>query len=445
MSRKYFGTDGVRGRVGEPPLTVDFALRLASAAARVLAPDGGKVLVGKDTRLSGYMFEAALEAGFVAAGVDVLMIGPLPTPAIAYLTQKFECDLGVVISASHNPYEDNGIKFFNGQGGKLTDEAEAEIERHLEEPPITRESPKLGTARRVDKSRVHYQQFCSSTIPEGMNLSGLKIVIDCAHGAGYKVAPRTLTDLGAEVIPIGCSPNGRNINLNCGSTAPQLLQMMVPGVKADLGIALDGDGDRLVMVDQAGQLIDGDQLLYIIARARKAAGKLVGPVVGTVMSNLGLEHALTADGIAFKRAKGGDRYVLEMLRESGGVLGGETSGHLLCLDKTTTGDALISALQVLAIIKQSGKSIAQLAAPVQKYPQILENVRVAKKIDVNASSAIQGAVKQAEQRLNGMGRVVLRPSGTEPVIRVMVEGREEGLVRQLAKELAKSVADAAAA
>ena len=443
MSRKYFGTDGVRGRVGQPPLTVDFALRLASAAARVLAPQGGKVLVGKDTRLSGYMFEAALEAGFVAAGVDVLMIGPLPTPAIAYLTQKFECNFGVVISASHNLYEDNGIKFFNGQGGKLTDEAEVEIEKHLAEPPITCESPKLGTARRVDKSRIHYQQFCSSTIPDGVTLEGLKIVVDCAHGAAYKVAPRTLTDLGAEVIPIGCSPNGRNINLHCGSTSPQLLQMMVPGVQADLGIALDGDGDRLVMVDNVGNLIDGDQLLYIIACARKLSGALQGPVVGTVMSNLGLEHALAKEGIEFKRAKVGDRYVLEMLNATGGTLGGETSGHLLCLDKTTTGDALISALQVLSIMKQTGRSLAALAAPMTKYPQILENVRVAKKIDVSASSAIQNAVKQAEQRLNGTGRVVLRASGTEPVIRVMVEGREEALVRQLAKELANSVAAAA--
>jgi len=443
MSRKYFGTDGVRGRVGTPPLTVDFALRLASAAARVLVPNGGKVLVGKDTRLSGYMFEAALEAGFVAAGVDVLMIGPLPTPGVAYLTQKFECNLGVVISASHNLYEDNGIKFFNGQGGKLNDEAEAEIERHLEEAPITRESPQLGTARRVDKSRVHYQEFCSATLPAGTDLSGLKIVVDCAHGAGYKVGPRTLTDLGAEVLPIGCSPNGRNINLNCGSTSPQLLQMMVPGVQADVGIAFDGDGDRLVMVDQAGQLVDGDQLLYVIAAARKAAGTLVGPVVGTVMSNLGLEHALAKEGIAFHRAKVGDRYVLEMLRATGGVLGGETSGHLLCLDKTTTGDALISALQVLAIMKASGKSLAQLVAPMSKYPQILENVRVARKIDVNGP-AIQGAVQQVERRLNGTGRVVLRPSGTEPVIRVMIEGRDEALVRQLVKELAATVTIAAA-
>jgi phosphoglucosamine mutase len=444
MSRKYFGTDGVRGRVGQPPLTVDFVLRLASAAARVLAPNGGTVLVGKDTRRSGYMFESALEAGFVAAGADVLMIGPLPTPGIAYLTQKFDCKFGVVISASHNLYEDNGIKFFNGNGGKLTDEAEAEIERQLDLPPITRESPELGTARRVDKSRVHYQEFCMSTIPSGLDLAGFKLVIDCAHGAGYKVGPRTLTDLGAEVLPIGCSPNGRNINLNCGSTSPELLQMMVPGVKADAGVALDGDGDRLVMVDHTGKLVDGDQLLYIIASARKAAGQLVGPVVGTVMSNLGLEHALAKEGIAFHRAKVGDRYVLEMLRETGGVLGGESSGHLLCLDKTTTGDALVSALQVLAIMKQTGKSLAELAAPMSKYPQILENVRVAKKIDVNASTAIQGAVKQAELRLNGTGRVVLRPSGTEPVIRVMVEGQEEALVRTLVKELAASVAAASA-
>jgi phosphoglucosamine mutase len=444
MTRKYFGTDGVRGRVGEPPLTVDFALRLASAAARVLVPNGGKVLVGKDTRLSGYMFEAALEAGFVAAGVDVLMIGPLPTPAIAYLTQKFECELGVVISASHNLYEDNGIKFFNAQGGKLTDDAEAAIEECLDDAPITCESPKLGTARRVDKSRVHYQEFCSSTIPEGMRFDGLKIVIDCAHGAGYKVGPRTLADLGAEVLPIGCSPNGRNINLNCGSTSPQLLQMMVPGVQADVGIALDGDGDRLVMVDHTGQLVDGDQLLYVIAIARKAAGILSGPVVGTVMSNLGLEHALQKAGIEFHRAKVGDRYVLELMRESGGVLGGETSGHLLCLDKTTTGDALVSALQVLAIMRESGKPLSQLVAGMPKYPQILENVRVARKIDVNASHAIQDAVQQVERRLNGTGRVVLRPSGTEPVIRVMVEGRDEALVRQLAKELAGTVIAASA-
>lgn len=443
MGRKYFGTDGVRGRVGEFPLTVDFALRLASAAARILAPTGGTVLVGKDTRLSGYMFESALEAGFVASGVNVMLIGPLPTPGIAYLTKKFECDFGVVISASHNPYEDNGIKFFDRDGSKLSDDVEARIEALLDEAPITRESKRLGSARRVDKSRVHYQEFCESTTP-GLALDGLKIVIDCAHGAGYKVGPRILADLGAEIVPIGCSPNGRNINLNCGSTSPELLQLTVPGVRAHVGIALDGDGDRLVMVDHLGRTVDGDQLLYVIAKARHAQGTLKGPVIGTVMSNLGLEHALAKEGIDFRRAKVGDRYVLEMLRETGGVLGGETSGHLLCLDRTTTGDALISALQVLAIMKQTGRSLAELAAPMAKYPQVLENVRTQRKIDINASASIQDAVKRAERRLGTSGRIVLRPSGTEPVIRVMVEGSDERMVRELARELAASVASAAA-
>ena len=440
MARKYFGTDGVRGRVGQAPMTVDFALRLASAAARVLAPEGGTVLIGKDTRVSGYLFEAALEAGFVAAGVDVMLIGPLPTPGIAYMTQKFSCKFGVVISASHNPYEDNGIKFFDGKGGKLNDEIEAQIEALIDSVPITRESHQLGFAKRVDKSRTHYQDFCAASIPKGVNLSGLKIVLDCAHGAGYKVAPRILADLGAEIISLGCSPNGRNINLNCGSTAPELLQHTVPGVRAQVGVALDGDADRLVMVDHLGRVVDGDQLLYVLATARHAAGELRGPVVGTVMSNLGLEHALAAQGIAFKRAKVGDRYVLELLRGSGGVLGGETSGHLLCLDRTTTGDAIISALQVLAVMQQTGKSLAELAAPMQKYPQVMQNVRVAQKINTDQSEPIQTAVRAAEARLAGNGRVVLRASGTEPVIRVMVEGRDEKLVRQLVTELSEVVA-----
>jgi len=444
MSRKYFGTDGVRGRVGEHPLTVDFALRLASAAARALAPNGGTVLIGKDTRLSGYMFEAALEAGFTAAGVNVMLLGPCPTPAIAYLTKRVECDFGVVISASHNPYEDNGIKFFDGQGGKLSDEIELRIEQHLEEMPITRASRDLGRATRVDKLRVRYQEFCASTVP-GLDLSEFKIVIDCANGAGYKVGPRILADMGAEIVPIGCSPNGRNINLNCGSTSPELLQLTVPGVRAQAGIALDGDGDRLVMVDHLGRVVDGDQLLYIIARARHEDKSLIGPVVGTVMSNLGLEHALAKEGIPFRRAKVGDRYVHEMLKDTGGVLGGETSGHLLCLDRHTTGDALIAALQVLDIMKRTGRSIAELAAPMQKYPQVLENVRMARKIDPSASIAIQEAVSHAERRLGDTGRIVLRPSGTEPVIRVMVEGRDEKLVRELAKSLAASVALAAEA
>ena len=304
MARKYFGTDGVRGRVGEHPMTVDFALRLASAAARVLAPNGGTVLIGKDTRLSGYMFEAALEAGFVAAGVNVMLIGPLPTPGIAYLTRKFECSFGIVISASHNLYDDNGIKFFDAEGGKLSDEIEEAIEAELDRGPITRSSVDLGRATRVDKSRRHYQDFCVESLPKGMTLEGMKLVVDCANGAGYKVVPRTLTDLGAEIIPIGCSPNGRNINDGCGSTAPGLLQLTVPGVRAAAGIALDGDGDRLVMVDGLGRIVDGDQLIYIIATARKRAGTLQGPVVGTVMSNLGLEVALREQGIEFKRAAG---------------------------------------------------------------------------------------------------------------------------------------------
>jgi phosphoglucosamine mutase len=444
VARKYFGTDGVRGRVGEHPLTVDFALKLASSAARALAPNGGTVLVGKDTRLSGYMFESALEAGFVAAGVNVMLIGPLPTPGIAYLTKRFECNFGVVISASHNMYEDNGIKFFDRDGGKLSDEVEASIEQHLDEPPVTRISGELGRAKRVDKSRVRYQEFCASTVP-GLDLTGFKIVIDCANGAGYKVGPRILADLGAEIVPIGCSPNGRNINLNCGSTSPELLQLTVPGVRANAGIALDGDGDRLVMVDHLGRLVDGDQLLYIIARARHEQNELVGPVVGTVMSNLGLEHALAKQGIAFHRAKVGDRYVLEKLRQTGGVLGGETSGHLLCLDRTTTGDALISALQVLAIMQRTGRSLAELAAPMPKYPQVLENVRVARKIDPDASSIVRDALAAAERQLGDTGRIVLRASGTEPVIRVMVEGKDEKLVRDIAKRLAGIVASAAEA
>ena len=439
MARKYFGTDGVRGRVGDYPMTVDFALRLASSAARVLAPAGGRALVGKDTRLSGYMFEAALEAGFVGAGVDVDLIGPLPTPAIAYLTQKFDCRFGVVISASHNLYDDNGIKFFDGAGSKLSDDLEEAIERELENPVVTRESKALGRATRIDKSRGVYQEFCASTLPKGMDLRGLKIVIDCANGAAYKVGPRILADLGAEIVPIGCSPNGRNINLNCGSTSPEMIGMIVPGVGADVGIALDGDGDRLVMADAQGNILDGDHLLYVIARDRLAQGDLSGPVVGTVMSNLGLEHALAADGIPFLRARVGDRYVLAMLREHGGVLGGETSGHLLCLDRTTTGDGLVSALQVLAAMRRSGRPLAELAAGMPRYPQVMVNVRVPKRTDPSESVEIQAAVKRAERQLGGSGRVVLRASGTEPVIRVMVEGREAGEVNRLANELADTV------
>jgi phosphoglucosamine mutase len=436
---QYFGTDGVRGRVGEAPMTVDFALRLASAAARVLAPEGGRVLIGKDTRVSGYMFESALEAGFVAAGVDVMLIGPLPTPGIAYMTQRLSCSFGVVISASHNRYEDNGIKFFDCTGSKLTDELERQIERLIDGPVVTQESQHLGKALRIDRSRVQYQEFCASTIPAGMTLEGFKIVIDCANGAGYKVAPRVLADLGAEIVPIGCSPNGRNINDGCGSTAPELLQLTVPGVRAQVGLALDGDGDRVVMVDELGRSVDGDQLLYILAGARREAGVLKGPVVGTVMSNLGLEHAFAERGIEFRRALVGDRHVLAMLHDTGGTLGGETSGHILCLDKTTTGDGLISALQVLAVMKSTGAGLAELCAPMPKYPQVLLNVRVARRFDPLGNPSVLAVVSAVERKFNGRGRIVLRASGTEPLIRVMVEGYDAQLVKSGARDIAAAV------
>jgi phosphoglucosamine mutase len=444
MSRRHFGTDGVRGRVGEEPMTVDFALRLASAAARVLAPEGGTALIGKDTRVSGYLFEAALEAGFIAAGVDVLLTGPLPTPAIAYLTRRIPRAFGVVISASHNPYPDNGIKFFDSGGGKLSDELEARIEAELDQGVLTQLSDRLGRARRADHMREDYQRYCASTVPGGLDLSGMKIVIDCANGAAYKVGPRLLADLGAEIIPVGCSPNGRNINDACGSTSPGLLQLTVPGVHAALGIALDGDGDRLLMVDNLGRVVDGDQLLYIIARSRQATGELTGPVVGTLMSNLGLELALRDLGIGFRRANVGDRYVLALLKETGGVIGGETSGHILCLDRATTGDALVSALQVLAEVRRTGLTLAQLAAGVPRFPQVLLNVRVAKRFDPSRVPAVQAAVADVERELGGAGRVVLRPSGTEPVIRVMVEGRDEAQTRGCAERIARTVEQVAA-
>jgi phosphoglucosamine mutase len=436
---KFFGTDGVRGRVGHAPMTVDFALRLASAAARVLAPGGGRVLIGKDTRLSGYMFESALEAGFVASGVDVMLIGPLPTPGIAYMTQRLGCSFGVVISASHNLYEDNGIKFFDATGSKLSDAMEAEIESLLEVGVVTRESKNLGKAVRIDRSRTQYQEFCASTIPSGMTLKGFKLVVDCANGASYKVAPRVLADLGADIVPIGCSPNGRNINDGCGSTSPELLQLTVPGVRAHVGLALDGDGDRVVMADELGRAVDGDQLLYILATHMKQSGQLKGPVVGTVMSNLGLEHAFAERGIEFKRAQVGDRHVLGLLNETGGNLGGETSGHILCLHKTTTGDGLVSALQVLAVMKQSGAGLAELAAPMKRYPQVLLNVRVLERSDPLANDKIVEVLKKVEQRFKGKGRIVLRASGTEPVIRVMVEGQDAAEVKKAAREIADAV------
>ena len=439
MTRRYFGTDGIRGPVGTSPMTVDFALRLASAAARVLSPQGGTVLIGKDTRVSGYMFESALEAGFVAAGVDVLLTGPLPTPAIAVLTKKLGADFGIVISASHNPYHDNGIKFFDREGEKLSDEIEEAIEAELDSVPVTRDSRALGQAKTASAARTDYMDFCKSTIPAGMVFEGFKIVVDASHGAAYKVAPRVMSDLGADVVPVGCSPNGRNINDGCGSTRPDLLKLTVTGVRAHVGLALDGDGDRVVMVDERGSLVDGDQLVYILARDRCESRNLSGPVVGTVMSNLGLELALRALSVEFLRAKVGDRNVLAMLKSRGGILGGETSGHVICLDRTTTGDGLITALQVLAVMQRTGRSLSDLAAGMEQFPQVLLNVEVREPVDPTRDPAVCDAVGQAEHELGQRGRVVLRASGTEPVIRIMVEGEDRQQVTALAGRLAESV------
>jgi phosphoglucosamine mutase len=439
MARKYFGTDGVRGKVGEAPMTVDFTLRLASAAARVLAPEGGKVIIGKDTRVSGYMFESALEAGFVAAGVDVWLTGPIPTPGVAHLIRLKGDSFGVVISASHNPYDDNGIKFFDRTGEKLSDELEERIEQEMDAGVQTQPSNRLGKARNASALLDAYQDFCASTVPAGFDLSGMKLVIDCANGAGFKVGPRLLAALGAEIIPIGCSPNGRNINDACGSTSPGLLQLTVPGVGAAAGIALDGDGDRLVMVDHLGRTVDGDQILYIIARDRAGRGELAGPVVGTVMSNLGLELALRDLGIGFHRANVGDRYVMALLKEQGGCIGGETSGHILCLDRTTTGDALVSALQVLDVMRRTGQSLAQLASGMPRFPQVLINVRVAQRFDPQSEPSVAAVAREVQAGLGDEGRVVLRASGTEPLIRVMVEAREKGTATAAAERIAAAV------
>lgn len=439
--KKYFGTDGVRGHVGQEPMTVDFALRLASAAARVLAPQGGSVLIGKDTRLSGYMFESALEAGFVAAGVTVLLAGPLPTPGIAYMCRRLRTDFGVVISASHNAYHDNGIKFFDGAGDKLSDDLEAAIEALIDEEPVTHPSTGLGHAKRIDSARTDYQWFCRSTVPEGVDFRDMQVVVDCSHGAAYKVAPRVFAELGADVIPIGCSPNGRNINLKCGSTHPELLQATVRGVGAQVGIALDGDGDRVVMVDETGALVDGDQLIHLLALDALERGALHGPVVGTVMSNLGLQRSLESRGITFLRAAVGDRNVLAMLKEHGGQLGGETSGHIIDLSRTTTGDGLVTALSVLAVMRSTGRSLSELTGAMPRFPQILINVRTDGRPDLG-SPLVGDSVESVERQLGDRGRVVLRPSGTEPVVRVMVEGEVESEVRSAAEEIAAAVRQA---
>jgi phosphoglucosamine mutase len=449
MSRKYFGTDGVRGKVGQEPITPDFVMRLGYAAGKVLAglPRKGverpAVLIGKDTRVSGYMLESALEAGLSAAGVDVLLVGPMPTPAVAYLTRALRLSAGIVISASHNPYDDNGIKFFSGSGFKLPDATENAIERELARPLKCMPSLRLGKARRLDDAAGRYVEFCKSAFPPQLHLRGMKIVIDCAHGAAYHIAPHVFHELGADVETVGVEPDGFNINERVGATSPQAVQAAVKRHKADLGIALDGDGDRLIMVDSAGRLFDGDQLLYVIARHRKSKGELAGGVIGTQMTNLALEHALARLKVPFARAPVGDRYVLEMLLKRRWQLGGENSGHIVCLDKHTTGDGIVSALQVLRALVESGTTLSKAAGALTLYPQILVNVSSKKLRDPLSSAGVKRAVRQAEAELDGGGRVLLRRSGTEPVIRVMVEGRDGGVVRRWANHIASAVGKAA--
>ncbi len=443
MSRKYFGTDGIRGLVGEAPITPDFMLKLGWAAGRVLMDrfDGSNlILIGKDTRISGYMFESALQAGLINAGVDVGLLGPMPTPGVAYLTRTFQAQAGIVISASHNSYVDNGIKFFGGNGTKLPDELERLIEEELEKPMFT--SEKLGKARRIGDASGRYIEFCKGTMPWGFNLKGLQIVLDCAHGATYHIAPDVFSELGAKVIPIFVEPNGTNINRSCGSTKPEALQEKVIEVGADLGIAFDGDGDRVVFVDHKGEIVDGDELLYIIAKYQQEYTGGCDGVVGTLMSNFGFELGLKKLGVPFARAKVGDRYVIEMMRQNGWRLGGENSGHIVCSNVTTTGDGIISALQVLLAITTFGESLNKIKKGMNKLPQVMINVRMAKRVDLSTDETVQAAVKATEDKLAGTGRVLLRPSGTEPVVRVMVEGEDKNQVKELALDLAKTVEQA---
>jgi len=452
MGKKYFGTDGIRGRVGDALITPEFVMRLGYAAGRVLAGLDSNlakgahpaVVIGKDTRISGYMFEAALEAGLSAAGVDVLFTGPMPTPAVAYLTRALRAQAGIVISASHNPYYDNGIKFFSSLGTKLPDDVEHAIEAALEQPMQVMESAKLGKARRIDDASGRYVEFFKSTFPNQLDLRGLKIILDCAHGATYHVAPPVFHELGAEVIAIGNKPDGLNINELVGSTHPETLQKAVLEHGADLGIAFDGDGDRVMMVTADGELLDGDQLLFIIAASRQKNGELQGGVVGTLMTNLALEHKLAAMNIPFARAKVGDRYVLELLNQNNWQLGGENSGHILTLDKHSSGDGIIAALQVLHAVIQSKKTLGQLRSELTLYPQVLINVKTAKKINLATHGEIQASVKAAEAELANSGRVLLRASGTEPKIRVMVEGENQQQVQKLAEAIAKVVTQATA-
>jgi phosphoglucosamine mutase len=456
MARRHFGTDGVRGTVGSSPMTPDFVLRLGYAAGKVLAgnmrgktsaPAGHPaVLIGKDTRISGYMLESALEAGFSAAGVDVHMCGPIPTPAVAYLTRALRLSAGVVISASHNPYPDNGIKIFSGDGFKLPDETEVQIEAEMDRPMGCNDAANLGKVWRVDDAGGRYIEFCKSTFPPQLDLRGLKLVVDSAHGAAYNVAPHVFHELGADVVSIGADPDGLNINQRAGATSPKALIEEVKRVKADLGIGLDGDADRVVMVDGSGRLYDGDQLLYVIVshRARDRRTKVSG-VAGTLMTNLAFENAMERLGVAFGRAAVGDRYVLEMMREKGWELGGENSGHVICLDKHTTGDGIVSALQVLHAMRDAQAPLAELTAELVMYPQVLVNVKVPRGFDWRKHSAIGKAQAEAEQALNGKGRVLLRPSGTEPVLRVMVEGEPREAIESAANSIAAAVRSAAGA
>jgi len=437
--RKYFGTDGVRGAVGEYPITPDFVLKLGWAAGRTLAARGAKkILIGKDTRISGYIFESALLAGISAAGVDVLLLGPMPTPAVAYLTRTFRASAGIVISASHNPYTDNGIKFFGPDGRKLLDETELQIEALLDTPIKMVGTDQLGKVRRVDDARGRYIEFCKSTVP-GLNLKGLTIVVDSANGASYHLAGDIFDELGATVVRIGHQPDGININQHCGSTHPEVLVAKVKETGADLGIAFDGDADRVLMVDHRGELVDGDQLLFVLARHLKETGKLAGGVVGTQMSNLGLEKALQQMGVDFVRAKVGDRYVMELLEQHQWTLGGEGSGHVICLEHNSTGDGAVSALQVLSALVHRNETLADAVAGMTKMPQVMINVRGKQCAQVMQTEALKRAVAEVEDKLQGNGRVLLRPSGTEPVVRVMLEGKDRAQIEELCRELADKV------
>lgn len=437
VKRKYFGTDGIRGRVGEPSVSPDFVVKLGWAAGRVLGrDDGSTVLIGKDTRISGYMFESALEAGLVAAGVDIRLLGPMPTPGVAYLTRTFRAAAGIVITASHNPYDDNGIKFFSRDGDKLPDEIEHAIEEAIDEPLRTVPSADLGKVRRVEDAAGRYIEFCKGSIPQATSLKGLKIVIDCANGATYNIAPYVFEELGAEVVTIGARPDGFNINREVGSTKPGALAEAVVAEGAALGVAFDGDGDRLMMIDAEGRVIDGDALIYVIARSRIDGGVFRGAVVGTLMSNLGLEVALRRLEVDFVRTQVGDRYIMERLKRDGGILGGEPSGHIICRDRTSTGDGIIAALQVLQALIDADHSLADAVRPVERYPQVLINVRLERRVDVMSLPLVQAAVHDAEATLGDRGRILLRHSGTEPLVRVMVEGQDGASVQALAEQLA---------